>query len=210
MFGLQTDAEKRQITLSPHVPADWTHFAMRNVREGGTAVDFEYHKTADSLSLETKSTGTGNCWVEFSPSISLRTQVLGVTLNGRALAFKMQPNTNDQHVYVRFPVSGGTNRVVIRLKHDFGLTLSNELPALGSASRGLRIVSESWNSARSQLTLEISGRAGARYDLNVWNPRQVSSVEGAVLSGLGNLEIQMLKADPESYLRQKIVIHFGP
>jgi glycogen debranching enzyme len=209
MFGLQTDAEKRQIMLAPHVPADWTYFAIHNVRVAGTAVDFEYHKSAGSLSLETKSAGTGDCWIEFSPSISLRTQVLGVQLNGHPLPFKMQPNANDQHVYLRFPVSAGTNRVVMRVKNDFGLALSNELPALGSASRGLRVVSESWNSIRNQLTLEVSGRGGARYDLDVWNPNQVSSIEGAVLSRLGKLEIQMPPAAPDSYVRQKIVIHFG-
>ena len=36
MFGLQTDAEKHQITLAPHVPADWTSFAIQNVRVGGS------------------------------------------------------------------------------------------------------------------------------------------------------------------------------
>ena len=72
MFGLQTDAEKHEITLAPHVPADWTSFAIHNVRVGGVGVDFEYRKTTDSLVLETRRTGTGDCWVEFSPAFSKR------------------------------------------------------------------------------------------------------------------------------------------
>ena len=78
MFGLQTDAERRQITLAPHVPADWTSFAIRNVRVAGIGVDFQYRKTADSVVLETRRAGTGDCWVEFSPSFSLRTRVVRV------------------------------------------------------------------------------------------------------------------------------------
>ncbi len=98
MFGLQTDAEKHEITLAPHVPADWTSFAIRNVHVAGVSVDFRYQKTEDSIALEAKRTGTGDCWVEFSPAFSLRTQVVSVQMNGRPLAFKMEPNGNDQHL----------------------------------------------------------------------------------------------------------------
>jgi hypothetical protein len=128
-------------------------------------------------------------------------------MNGRPVAFKMQPNANDQHLALRVPVNGSSTTLTVRLKNDFGLTLSNALPALGSASRGLRILSESWNVSRSQLTLDVSGRAGGRYELDVWNSPQVSSVEGAVLSKFGKLEIQMPEGAAESYVAQKIVIH---
>jgi glycogen debranching enzyme len=207
MFGLQTDAATHQITLSPHVPADWTAFAIRNVHVGGVGVSFQYRKTADTLTLEIKRTGNGDCWLEFSPAFSLRTRIVSVQMNGRPVAFKMQPNANDQHLALRVPVNGSSTTLTVRLKNDFGLTLSNALPALGSASRGLRILSESWNVSRSQLTLDVSGRAGGRYELDVWNSPQVSSVEGAVLSKFGKLEIQMPEGAAESYVAQKIVIH---
>ena len=161
MFGLETDVEKHQIMLAPHIPADWTNFAIHNVRLGGVSVDFKYHKTAESMVLETKRTGTGDCWVEFSPAFSLRTVVISVEMNGRPLAFKMLPNQNDQHLAVRFQLNSGTNSLVIRTRNDFGLSLANELPPLGSASRGLRVLSESWNASKNQLTLEVSGLAGA-------------------------------------------------
>jgi glycogen debranching enzyme len=208
MFGLQIDAERHQITIAPHVPADWTSFAIRNVRVAGIDVDFQYRKAADSVVLETKRTGTGDCWVEFSPSFSLRTQVVGVQLNGRPLSFKMQPNSNDQHLSVRFPVNNGPNNLVVRLKNDFGLALSNELPPLGSASRGLRVISESWNSARTQMTLEVSGLPGSRYQLALWNPGQIASVEGGELVK-GKLEVRTPQAATDSYVQQRVVIHFG-
>jgi glycogen debranching enzyme len=208
MFGLQTDAEKHEITLAPHVPADWTSFSIRNVRMGRVGVDFQYHKSVDSLILEAKRSGAGDCSVEFSPSFSLRTQVVSVQMNGRALPFKMQPNSNDQHLFVHFAVGDGPNNLVIRVKDDFGLAMANDLPPLGSASRALRVLSESWNAAKTELTLEVSGLAGTRYELGVWNPGQISTVEGAVLTKFGKLEIQMPQA-ADSYVQQKVVIHFG-
>ena len=209
MFGLQSDVQKREITLAPHIPADWTTFAIHNVNVAGVSVDFRYQKTEDSITLEAKRTGTGDCWVEFSPAFSLRTQVVSVQMNGRMLPFKLLPNGNDQHLSARFPVNDGTNNLVIRMKNDFGLALSNELPALGSASRSLRVLSESWNASKTQLTIEVSGRAGMSYQMEVWNPGQISSVDGAVLTKLGKLEFQMLQGTAEAYIQQKVIIHFA-
>lgn len=217
LFGLRTDAQNYQITLAPHVPADWATFALRNVRVGQVNVGFRYQKSLDSITLETTRTGAGDCWVEFSPAFSLRAEVVSVEMNGRPLPFKVQPNGEDQHVSVRFPVYGGPNSVVIRVKNDFGLTLANQLPALGSTSRGLRVISNSWNSARNQLTFAVSGLPGVDYELGVWNAGQISSVEGAVLTKQGNIRIAMPPAKEDvkggekgdDYLHHTIVIHFG-
>jgi hypothetical protein len=147
--------------------------------------------------------------VEFAPSFSLRTKVVAVEMNGRPLPFKTQVNDNDQHVLVRFPVEGNSATVVIRVKNDFGLAFSNELPPLGSTSQGLRFVSESWNAARSQLTLDVSGATARTYEMEVWNPAQIASVEGAALTRQGKLRIQFADArEGEGYAHQKVVIHF--
>ena len=209
MFGLQIDAAKHEINLAPHVPADWTSVGIHNVHVGGVSVDLQYRKTADRVVLEAKRTGTGDCWIEFSPAFSLRTQIVRVEMNGRPLPFKMQPNSKDQHLLVRFPVYGESNTLVIRMKNDFGLSLKSELPPLGSASRGLRVISQSWNAPKTQLTLQVSGRAGSAYEMAVWNPGQISSVNGAVLTKDGKLEIQMPSGTSESYVPQDVEIRFG-
>ena len=209
MFGLQADAEKNQIALAPHVPADWPSFSIHNVKLGQAVLDFQYRKTADAVVLETKRTGDGECWIDFSPAFSLRAQVVSVEMNGRPVAFKIDANANDQHVAVRFQVHAGPNTVTIRVKNDFGISLSNELPPLGSASRGLRVLSELWNPARNQLTMEVSGLAGSRYQLATWNAGQISSVEGAALAQSGQLHIQMPASPAGSYLQQTVTIHFG-
>lgn len=209
LFGLHVSAEKHQVNLAPHLPADWTSFGMHNVHVGGVSLDFQYRKTADSIRLETKRTGSGDCWVEFSPAFSLRAQVVNVEMNGRPLPFKMQPNANDQHLQLRFPVYGGPYNLVIHVKNDFGLALNSELPPLGSVSRGLRVISESWNASRTQLTVELSGRAGGIYELDVWNPTQISAVDGASLNKAGKIVVQIPHGASDEYVSQKVEIHFG-
>lgn len=208
MFGLQTVAGKHQIDFDPHIPADWTSFAIRNIRLGNVAVNFQYRKDSDAIVLETTRSGAGDCWVEFSPAFSLRTRVISVSMNDRALPFQMQANTNDQHLVVRFPVVDGSNRLVIRLKDDFGLAYANELPNLGSMSRALRITSQAWSEAKDQLTLTVSGQPDGQYDLKVWNPAQIASVEGATLSHEGALQVHIPKGTTEFYTTAKVVIRF--
>jgi hypothetical protein len=144
-------------------------------------LNLDYARTPDSISLDIRRTGSDDCTLEFSPALSLRAQIIGAELNGRPIAFRIQSNSEDQHVTIRFQVSASESRLRIRMRDDFGLSISQELPPLGESSRGLRIVTESWSSTRDQLTLEISGSPGRQYDIVVWNPAEVASIDGAQL-----------------------------
>ena len=185
MLGLQTDAATGTLTLTPHVPADWTSFALRNVPIGPAKFDLQYSKDPEGITLEVKVSGNPSDnsprAVEFAPAVSLRAKVLGATLNGRPVPFHVQANSVDQHVLVRIPVSGGANTLRIRLKDDFGVAYTSTLPAIGATSEGLRVVSETWTPARDRLTLAVSGRSGSQYRLSVWNAGQIASVAGAKL-----------------------------
>ena len=93
------------------------------------------------------------------------------------------------------------------MKNDFGLALANELPALGNTSHGLRLISSSWNPARDRLTLEVSGVPGMDYEFGVWNPEQISSVEGAVLRK-SSIHIEIPVEKSTGYSHHTVVIHF--
>ena len=127
---------------------------------------------------------------------------LAVELNGHSLPFKAELNRNDQHVRMRFQLRDARNSLVIRTRKDFGLAMANELPPLGSASRGLRVISESWNATKNQLAIDLSGLGGHKYEMGVWNPSQVTSVDGAALTS-GKLQIEMPQAGGDSYVPRK-------
>jgi glycogen debranching enzyme len=213
LFGLEVDAVGHRLTFAPHVPADWGFFAIDNVRVGTVALNFRYHKTTEEITLETSRSGTGDCAIEFSPALSPRAQVAGAELNGRPVPFHLEKNAADQHVTIRFAAYGGPNVLRIRLKNDFGLSFNSTLPALGARSRGLRVVSESWNPSRDALTLDVSGTAGGEYEVNVWNAQQIVSVDGAELvkasGGEKKLRIHFGQNAGQRYPHEKIVIHFS-
>jgi glycogen debranching enzyme len=212
LFGLQTDAGACRVTLEPHVPADWTWFTLDHVRVGSTSLRLAYRKTTGDISLTVTRGGSGGCTLEFSPAVSPRAQVIGVEMNGRRVPFQIKKSDVDQHIAVQIPVSIGENTLRIRLRNDFGLSLSSALPPLGSTSQGLRVLAESWTPARDVLTLQIAGAQGRQYELGIWNPAQVASVEGAELlrpnSESARIKVAIPENASEPYPRERIVIHF--
>jgi GH15 family glucan-1,4-alpha-glucosidase len=210
MMGLQTDATKCAISFSPHVPADWKSFSIENVRVGSSTLAFRYRRTPGLLTLETMSTGPGNCTLDFSPALSLRSRTTAVEVNGKSVAFHANANASDQHVLIHAPLSSGANIIQVRLKNDFGLSLPNALPPLGSASAGLRVLGETWNAGRTELKLALSGVAGQKYEFTVWNPSQIASVEGGKLvQDLSILDVSFPQDKSESYIPHEIVIRFA-
>jgi hypothetical protein len=197
------------VKLAPHIPADWTRFSVENVRLGKNTLLINYTKTDEGIVLETGLTsGMEECTVEFRPAISLRAKVQKVELNGKPVPFQVETHGADQHIVAQFPITKGKYFLRIRLLNDFGLSEQSALPALGSASRGLRVLSETWSPSRDQLTLEVSGVAGREYELKAWNKDQIQKLEGAVLRELMPW-IQMPTSDSEPYPQIKVVIHFS-
>jgi hypothetical protein len=213
MFGLGTDAQAHIVTFAPHVPADWRAFTLNNLRAGATNLAVSYKRSPGLIVLEVKRTGSGDGELDFSPALSLRTEVTSVELNGHSLPFHVSDNDSDRHVAMKFPVTQETSTVRIRLKNDFGVSLSNTLPALGAASEGLRVLSERWNSSHTQLTLSLSGLAGKTYELSICNPAQIASVKGGKIGEVredqASLTIEFPLQNPAAYAHQDVVLNFA-
>lgn len=206
LFGLDTDATANRVVFTPHVPADWTSFAIHHVRAGNTTLDFRYRKTLGEITLEIES--SGNIELEFAPALSLRARSISAEVNGHRLSPQIETNDLDQHAAVRTSLTKGKSTLRIRMQDDFGISYSNSLPALGNPSHGLRVISESWTAPHDVLTLDVAGFAGARYELAIWNPGQIASVDGAELKH-GDLFVRTPANSSELYSREKITIHFA-
>ena len=211
LFGLSADANARLLTFAPHVPANWSSFAIKNVRVGGCALNLHYQRTAENITLEADRSGAADCMLEFSPAISFAAEVMSVEMNGRPLQHRILKSAVDQHVSMRFPVTRGPNKVGISIRNDFGLALTSALPSLGTRSHGLRVVSESWSATGDRLDLDVAGIGGSVYELGMWNAEGLRSVDGAEWikgADFGKLRIH-IPGRSEGYAREKIAFHFA-
>ena len=206
LFGLENDALQHEVIFAPHVPADWTSFTIHNLHAGDTTLDIVYRKTLDEITLQIQSAGATS--LEFSPGLSLRAKIISAELTGKRVPFQISKSDVDQHVITQVAVPKGKSSLRIRLKNDFGISYANSLPPLGSSSLGLRMISDSWLASSDSETLEVAGAGGMRYELAVWNPGQIVSVDGAEIRN-GKLAVNIPTSASEVYQKQKIVIHFS-
>jgi hypothetical protein len=207
LFGLQTDAVQHKVVFSPHLPPDWASFAIHNLHAGEATLDFVYRKNAETIELAIESTSDAS--LEFSPSASPHTRILGAELNSSRVPFQISKSAVDQHIVVRTNISKGKNILRIRMKNDFGISYDSVLPPLGSSSLGLRLISDSWLPSGDEESLVFAGAAGTRYELALWNAGQIASVDGAEIRD-GRLVLSILANSSAAYPRQKVVIRFAP
>lgn len=207
MLGLSADALSQTVTLAPHVPYNWSQFTIEHVTAGDCVMNTTYRRVTDAIILEIERSGTGACTLQFSPSVSPMAKIARAELNGKAVAYHVENNPMDQHVKVSVPITPGSSNLRIRLRNDFGLFLDSQRPALGTASEGLRVVSESWTA--DSLVLDLSGRAGRTYQLGVIDAEQIRSVRGATLGkGGGNTQLTVTFPSGTEYVHTQVEIHF--
>ena len=213
MLGLSVDAASSTVTLSPHVPAQWNSFAIRNVHAGPCTMDIRYRRTESEITLETDRSSSADCTLEFSPAISPLAEVTETELNGHLVNNRVIKSADDQHVVVRYGVAHGQSRLALMVRNDFGLGWNSTLPALGGTSHGLRVLNETWSPSHDRLDLEIAGTAGSIYEIGAWSTGLLNRVEGADLQKTGSntatLRIHINGDTADTYVRQKIALHFS-
>src|ERR1700744_437814 len=221
MLGLSVDAKTDTVTFSPHVPADWRQFSVRNVRVGKSRLRLCYTAKPDSITLEADCVGDTPCNIAFKPAISLRARVASVASgpaeSHRAIPFHVTANDDDQHVEIE--TKGSSKAVItIRLRDNFGVAYNPALPPLGSASQGLRILSQAWSAGHDVLTIEVAGAPGHSYDLDLSNSVQNAANRGTLYQveggqhffqdGLDKIRIRFPDDDLGQYTHRKVVLHF--
>ncbi|MGC1620622.1 MAG: hypothetical protein WA765_19190 [Candidatus Acidiferrum sp.] len=213
MFGLEKDATKKTLTFVPHVPADWTNFKITNVRVGDSVINLSLEKKMGEFTLEAERTG-GECTLDFEPEVANSVLAVRVDVNGHPHSFDQLLSSEHHHLKIKLALKEGKNLIRVREPNDFGVSYAFRLPELGSASSDLRILSEEMGDATAPMELVMAGRAGATYDLDVWNPGLIESVRGAELvkdaAGEAKLRIHFEAKADEEYPHQRVVLFFHP
>lgn len=214
MLGLETDAIHHTVRFAPHVPADWSSLSVDKLAIDKVNLTLTYQRSPGLITVEVERSGTRECTLDLSPAMSLRSAVSSVEINGHPAKFKVDAGTSDQHVSLAVPLTETSMSVRIRLKNDFEIGISNALPALGSRSEGLRVLSQLWNAARTQMTVSLAGLAGKTYTLPVRGVSQIKAARGAKVlrdaSGdTGAIVVTIPSQNPRAYLHHDVLLEFG-
>ena len=208
LLGIDVNASEKSLSVSPHIPGDWTWWKARNIRVGNSRVDLAYLADEKGISFDVSTKGSSGIILDFNPSVSPHAKVSGVDVNGHAAKFQVQKTPYDQHIAVNVPLTSAT-AVRIRIKNDFTLFIRQELPPIGEASSNLKVVNETWSSGNDTVTYELAGLSGRTYEMGVRGP--VVSVDGAefLRREKGNVVRISFPSGKPGYIHALMSIHLG-
>jgi glycogen debranching enzyme len=218
MLGIDIDARHNTAELAPHPPAGWRTFSARDIPGGSCLFDVTWARDprATTVQVQVKAghNGSGSaqtCNFRFVPAFSLRASVTGATLDGKTATFHLEPGIQDQHALADLELVPGQHTLRIFVQDDFSVSYDSILPALGTASAELHILSQEWSGSRDALVLHLSGIANREYFLTASDPQQIASVDGGDVSQtgshVGQVHLRMPNGAAGSYVNGSVTIH---
>ena len=140
LFGLEIDAENNTFSLSPHLPAEWDHASLRNIRLGNSKVDLALKQSLDGLTLNIENSGSP-LHLAFRPQIPLGAESILASFNGRRAAVQVKTNTGDEHADLELSIPAGQSRIAIQYQNGIEVILPWSAPVPGSKSTGMKLTS---------------------------------------------------------------------
>lgn len=206
MLGYYPAAAERKIRLEPHLPARWTEMAIRNLKAGAGTLGVTFARGRDEAVFRVQSAGLQGFQLELSPGFEPGAQVRGVTLNGKPVDAK-STFTVDPHGTVEFALTGN-DTVRFQLSPGVQVLEPMDAPAPGDPTRQLKILRIFWDQNSDQTAIELEGRSGESYMLEVRTPRKPARIAGARWEGsetAGILRIDF-PPGPQDYVRQTVML----
>ena len=195
LFGLSVDAVKRRITLDPHLPADWSRAALKNVKLGGAPVNFLIERDDHTLKLRIDNAGAAFD-LSFAPAYAPCAKITSAALNGKKLTWTNETHGIDWHPRFAVSIPAGNSTMDLEQSGTFGYSIPFAPPQLGEASAALKVLSERWSADRGELRLTVEGRRGRTYRIDLHGASRPSN----------SVAVTIPAGDPASYAVQTVAI----
>ncbi|MCX6271948.1 MAG: GH116 family glycosyl hydrolase [Bacteroidetes bacterium] len=209
LLGLDADALKNLIRLSPQLPADWKRFQANNIRVGSHHLDLLMEKKGNQVIWTFLHRGETPLSINLSPSYPPGTRIEKSDFYGAGQNIFAQLSRKDG-IFDFF--CRDTAVVVFTLSHGAEILPVVPDPKPGLASEGLRILDSRLEG--NSLLIHLQGRAESQGRFRIFlqdeKPGKVNNAR--VLYKIGNIySLETTFPDASStYVNQTVVIPLAP
>jgi glycogen debranching enzyme len=214
LLGLERDAPTNGFKFSPHLPANWDHISVRNLKVPGGNMAMTLTRVRNGLELEIENSGN---LVEllWAPEIPLGAHLSAAQLNDKPVRPQTEEHAQDTHATMKLTVPHGTSSCLIRYEGGVLLSLRGAAPLLGEPSQGIKITSVVYKPASLLVDADVS-RDTPNSIIELRTDQKLLQVRGAKLSPISDGVYDLL-VDPASnpgtatgpYRHTQIVVDFA-
>ena len=112
VLGLQPNAEKHRLTLSPHLPAEWDHLSIQRLRVGGSLLDITLHRSANRIELQVRANGAP-ITLNFLQKLPSGSRFSAAQLDGRHISTDASSKGEDVSIDSHIRPDGATHIISI-------------------------------------------------------------------------------------------------
>jgi glycogen debranching enzyme len=138
LLGLVVDSGSQQLTIAPHLPADWSRVRVEHLRASGSDITFELQQSAQDVRVDLQNDGAP-LKVHLDPQIPLGATLISATIGDLPIVATLEENPQDTHASVSFELLHGATSVRIRYRGGVALLPPTRSGAVGEPSRGLQM-----------------------------------------------------------------------
>ena len=206
-MGLRGDEIKKQLTVSPHLPAAWDSVDISRYRVGDQNFSISIRKTAGSIKAMIEKNTDDAYDLVFAPALAPLSRVQSATINGKPAPFRIAETSQDLHVALDARI---TSRVEVEIRFSTGIEI--DLPVqeteIGQRTTALKFLGV--EKVADQLKVEVEGLRGHSYRMRVRSALGELKVDGAKLVGDSGewqeIEVSFPDSATEPYMRKTIEI----
>ncbi len=159
LLGLEREAQANRLEFTPHLPAEWDRISIKNIKVSGGRVALTLSRVSAGVELKATNSG-GPVDFLFSPETAFGAHLISAELDGKPIHARQEDHPQDTHVTLRFTLSNGNSRCLIRYQGGAMVSVKSPAPLVGGASSGIKITSVSQKGA--SLVLEADVRRDAQ------------------------------------------------
>lgn len=180
MLGLTIDAEAKQISFIPHIPADWSKISVKNIRVRESQLGLILTQSETTTELQVSNKG-GPVKMLFSPEIPFGATLDATDANGKPIDASLEANSQDTHATLKVDLPAGETRLRIRYSGGVSVIIPSQALTAGDPSTGIKITGVRWNGEKLIVQADIPSTRTSVFALRT--PWKVVGVLGATLEG---------------------------
>ena len=203
LFGLEGNAIQRQVSFSPHFPANWKEVSADNYQIGSAVFSFKYTRKKDKLFIDVSAKKADGYTLKLAPAFGIGTGIKSATVNGQSVKYDLIESSQVIQPVITVQLK---NR---RIHVEYAILPTAELippvysSHIGDPNKGLKIISIS--KKEDKLYLKCEGLEGESYRICFTNPEMIRSVYGAekIMDGIS---VTFPPGQPGEFKEKSIII----
>lgn len=179
LLGLDVQGATDSVRFSPHVPANWNHVVVKNVRLPHAMLNLTISQSMNDMDLEIDNRGSAARML-FEPELPLGARLLGAEFQGRRIASSMKTFAEDEHAEMTLDIPPGISHCHLRFDGGISIFLNHRVPRIGDSSSEIKLISIHLQGKTLSIEADIHPHGNAAFRIRT--PWKIVSEKGATVS----------------------------